>query len=165
MFLSKTKFFFLFISFFFLPGISFASAGLGTSFSYSFSTTPQISASFSARSDTSPWSVFFNSHLNEKTISLFLDDWFINERISEHIDYFVLWGMSYGATFEDEKTIFSMGCRFGAGLDFFFLRRRIEFFTQSVWNPYFGIKKEDGDFAPLFRPVNFPCSVGIRGWL
>ena len=107
---------------------------------------------------------FFNSHLGENTVTLFLDDWFINERLCEHADYFVLWGMSYGATFEEDEIIFAMGSRFGAGLDFFLLSRRLEIFGQAVWNPYFGFKKEDGDYSPLFRPVNFPCSAGLRLW-
>ena len=120
--------------------------------------------SFSARSDTSPWSVFFNAHLKENAVTLFLDDWFINERLGEHADYFVLWGMSYGSVFEEDETILAMGSRFGAGLDFFLMDRRLEIFAQTVWNPYFGVRKEDGDFSPLFRPVNFPCTAGLRLW-
>ena len=158
------KTFWLFLFFFGFCALSFARAGLGAAFSYNVSTVSCAEAAFSARSDESPWCVFFNSRLNQNSISLCLDDWFINERISEHADYFVLWGMSYGAVFESKETEFDMGCRFGAGGDFFFCKRRLELFAQLVWNPYFGIRKEDGELSPVFRPVNFPCSAGIRLW-
>lgn len=158
----KSLFVLLLLSF--VPVSLFAGAGLGVSASYCLSTQPDQCFSFSARSDTSPWSVFFNAHHVDNTITIFLDDWFINERISNHLDYYVLWGMSYGATFEEEEKIFAMGCRFGAGFDFFFLRRHVEMFLQAVWNPYFGIKKESGDFSPLFCPVNFPATAGLRIW-
>ena len=160
----KLKICLLALLFFLNMSAVFARAALGAAFSYSVSNYPHGAVSFSARSDTSPWSVFFNSHLGENTVTLFLDDWFINERLCEHADYFVLWGMSYGATFEEDEIIFAMGSRFGAGLDFFLLSRRLEIFGQTVWNPYFGFKKKDGDYSPLFRPVNFPCSAGLRLW-
>ena len=150
--------------FFFSSAFSFARAGLGGAFSYSASTTPTSFASFTARSDVSPWCLFFNAHLDKKVLSVFADDWFVNERLSEHLDYFVLWGISGGIRFEDEKREFVTGCRFGAGLDFFFCERRLEFFAQAVWNPYFGVKKFQDDYSPLFRPINFPCSAGMRVW-
>ena len=153
----------VFIFSFFLS-FSFSNVGLGGSFSYVASTSPHMQVSFTAKSDHSPWTVFFNAHLKENTISVFADDWFINERIAEHLDYFVLWGISAGATFEDDKTIIATGCRFGAGLDFFFLKRSLEFFAQSVWNPYFGIKKKNNDCSAVFKPITFPCTAGIRFW-
>lgn len=155
----------LFSAFFFLCGAAlFARAGLGGSFSYSASTTPQSFASFTARSDVSPWCVFFNTHLGESTVSVFADDWFVNERVAEHLDYYVLWGISAGARFDDGVRELATGARFGAGLDCFFLARHVEFFAQGVWNPYFGIKKSGGDYSAIFRPVNFPCTAGLRVW-
>ena len=150
------------VLFFLSMSALFSHTGLGASFSYSASTSPYAAFSFTARSDLSPWCVFFNSHLGENTISVFADDWFINERISNHLDYFVFWGISGGFRFDDELSEISTGCRFGAGLDLFLLTRHLEFIAQSVWNPYFGVKKEDGNYSPLFRPVNFPCTAGIR---
>ncbi|MBB5226170.1 hypothetical protein DYE50_10145 [Treponema ruminis] len=158
------KFFLAFFIFAGFSSLSFARVGLGGAFSYSLSADSHEMVSFSARSDESPWCLFFNSQLKENTITLFLDDWFINERLARHLDYFVLWGMSYGATFEADKTVFAMGCRFGAGFDMFFFNRRLEFFGQAVWNPYFGASKEDGSCSLLFRPVNFPCTAGLRLW-
>ena len=144
--------------------LSFAHVGLGASFSYNASTSPSCAASFTARSDESPWVIFMNAHLDENTVSAFADNWFINERVAEHLDYFVLWGISAGFRFEKKSYDLGTGCRFGMGLDFFFFRRHLEIFTQAVWNPYFGFKKEDGKYSPLIRPVNFPCTAGLRLW-
>ncbi|MBR4599747.1 MAG: hypothetical protein IKO39_06845 [Treponema sp.] len=142
----------------------FAHVGLGGSFTYNASTSPSCAASFTARSDESPWGIFMNAHLKENTVSIFADNWFVNERLAEHLDYFVLWGISLGTCFEKKSYDFGTGCRFGAGLDFFFFKRHLEFFAQAVWNPYFGVKKEDGKWSPLIRPVNFPCTAGLRLW-
>ena len=141
-----------------------ARTGLGGAFSYSLSTEPHTAASFSVRTDFSPWSLLANVHFNENTLSLFFDNWFVNERLAEHADYFLLWGMSFGSTFEENDAAICTGARFGAGFDFFFLNRRLETFVQAVWNPYLGLKKKDGDYAPVLRPVNFPCSAGLRIW-
>lgn len=150
---------------FLVPTFSFSDVGLGGSFSYGASTSPFMAASFTARSDLSPWSVFFNAHLEDNTISVFLDDWFVNERFAEHLDYYVLWGLSFGARFDDGKTEVFTGSRFGAGLDFFFFNRHFEIFTQGLWNPYLGVKKNSGEGAKfLFRPVNFPLTAGARIW-
>jgi len=143
---------------------SFAKTGLGGSFSYSAATTPQAFASVTARNDVSPWSFFLNAHFKENAISFFADDWFVNERVAEYFDYFVLWGASGYCRFEKNVFEVATGCRFGAGLDFFFIKRHLEFFAQAVWNPYFGLQKSDNEYSPLFRPVNFPCTAGARLW-
>lgn len=164
----KTKIFFFFLFFSFSAMFSFASskshAGIGSSLSYSLSTSQHSFVSFTARSDLSPWVVFFNAHFNQSVMTVFADNWFINESLSSQLDYFVFWGISGGIRFEDEKRELATGCRFGAGVDFFCLNRRLEFFAQTVWNPYFGVKKIDKDCSLIFRPVNFPCSAGIRMW-
>ena len=162
--IQKLKIYAFIVFFFSITNFIFAKAGLGGSISYSASTTPTAFASFTARSDTSPWGIFFNAHFDENTLTVFADNWFVNERLAEHADYFVLWGISGGFRFEDDIQEFCTGARFGAGLDFFFLNRYLEFFGQAVWNPYFGIKKEKSDYSAIFRPVNFPCSAGIRLW-
>ena len=160
----KLKLILIILIIFAFPFSSFAKAGIGGAFSYSLSPSKDYFASFSARSDISPWAVFLNAHIPDSSISMFFDNWFINERIFEHLDFFVLWGMSFGATFEDNETAFATGARFGGGFDIFLFKRHLEFFAQTVWNPYFGIKKEDDDFAPLIRPLNFPFSIGARVW-
>lgn len=151
----------VFCSCFFLP----ADVGMGGSFSYSVSTTPTSFVSFSARSDESPWCVFLNAHLEKETVSLFVDNWFINERLGSHLDYYVLWGLGLGATFDDGKRMVASGSRLGAGLDFFFSDRRIEVFAQAVCEPYYGFRKgSSSGWRPFIRPLNFPCSAGIRLW-
>lgn len=152
--------------FFCYTGFLSAEVGLGASFSCDISENCPKSAAFSVRSDEMPWCVFFKAGLNQNTVTLVIDNWFINERISDHTDYFVLWGISFGSTFDDgEKALFAAS-RLGAGLDFFFLRRRIEFFGQCVWEPFYGIEKDPGsDWKPFITLLNFPCSVGLRGWL
>ena len=150
--------------FFCLCTFSFAKAGLGGAFSYNVSTAPISFASFTARSDESPWCVFFNAGLKKKCVTSFVDNWFINERISNHVDYYVLWGLSFGARFDDDEYFLATGSRLGAGLDFFFLERRLEFFAQAVYEPYYGARKTDESWKPFIRPVNFPCSAGLRLW-
>lgn len=148
-----------------LPFLAFSNVGIGGSYTYNLSTSPSSSLSFTARSDESPWCIFLNAHIFDRnTISVFADDWFINERIASHLDYFVLWGISAGFSFDENYTDFGTGCRFGGGLDFFFFERHLEFFAQAAWNPYFAVKKEDDSWSPLFRPVNFPFSAGLRLW-
>ena len=162
--LLKVKIFLIAVLFSAVPAIVSSQAGMGAAFSYTASTSPESLVSFTARSDLSPWVFFMNAHLKENTLSLFADDWFINERISNHLDYFVLWGVSAGVRFDEDIFEVGTGCRFGAGLDFFFLKRRIEIFSQAVWNPYFAIKKEESDFSPVFCPANFPGTLGLRLW-
>lgn len=157
----KSIFVFIFLS---VSFSAFANVGFGGSFSYNVSTTPSEAVSFTVRSDKSPWGVFLNAHLKKNIFSVFVDDWFVNERIAEHADYFVLWGISGGCRVDDGIFEIATGSRFGAGLDFFFFKRHLEFFAQAVWNPYFGVKKEDGGFSPIIRPLNFPCSAGLRIW-
>ena len=151
----------LFLTF---PTITFANAGIGGAFSYNASPSSAFFASFTAKSDVSPWTVFFNANLDENTITIFLDDWFINERVAEHLDYFVFWGMSFGATFEENEISAGTGARFGAGLDFFFFKRHLELFVQAAWNPYFGIKNEHWDYSAIIKPLTFPCTAGVRIW-
>ena len=122
MILKKFLLIFVFVS---LPLFAFSDVGLGGAFSYNLSTSPTSAVSFTARSDESPWCIFLNAHLKNNTITVFADDWFINERIATHLDYFVLWGISAGFSFNENFTDFGTGCRFGGGLDFFFFERHL----------------------------------------
>lgn len=163
---------FLFFALFNFP--VFSHAGFGASASAVLS--PDFPVLFSAtfRSDKNPWSFFLNFGFEKEDnsfdlnkISFFADDWFISERISNHLDYFVLWGVSGGGLFDkndDDTNLYeiSTGCRFGAGLDFLFFRRHFEIFLQAVWNPYFGVKIDDGDAGAFLRPVSFPVTAGFR---
>ncbi|MBQ0050841.1 MAG: hypothetical protein KBT11_02120 [Treponema sp.] len=143
----------------------FCRTGIGGAYTYNLSTTPTDCVSATFRQDTQPWSVLTNAHLDCNKFSVFVDNWFINERIAEHLDYFVLWGISGEFLKNDEKMEISTGARAGIGLDFFFFRRHLEIFTQFVWNPYYGIKlNEDNEISPLFRPASFPCTAGLRLW-
>lgn len=156
----------LFFSVIFLCAFGAASAdiGIGGGVMYAFAPNPFAAVSVSARSDTSPWCFFASIHSEKNEFSVYADNWFVNERIAEHIDFFVLWGISVGGRLDDELAELSTGARFGAGLDFFFLRRHAELFVQSAWNPYFGVRSDDGDFEPIVSLLSFPCSTGLRLW-
>ncbi len=97
-------------------------------------------------------------------MTLSLDNWFINERITGNLDYYVLWGLGFGVTFQDDLQILAAGSRLGAGFDLFFMERRLEFFAQAVCEPYYGAKKKDRGWKAFITPVNFPCTAGIRLW-
>ena len=160
----KFKSFVIALVFFCSASFAFSSAGIGASFSECFSTVPTGLVSFTARSDVSPWCVFFNAHREKTTVTAFVDNWFINEHLTDSVDYYLLWGLSVGATFDDDEQLLATGSRLGLGLDFFLLGRRLELFTQAVCEPYYGARKTDGRWRPFIRPVNFPCSAGFRLW-
>lgn len=152
----------------------FPNAGLGASASAVLSPDFPVLVSANFRSDKNPWAFFLNfgfekddGNFDLNKISFFADDWFISERISNHLDYFVLWGVSGGVLADkndDDTNLYeiSTGCRFGAGLDFLFFKRHFEIFMQAVWNPYFGVKIDDGNFGAFLRPVSFPVTAGMR---
>ena len=102
--------------------------------------------------------------LNEFSVDV--DNWFVYERLSSHLDFFVLWGISGGAKVCHSSEYYSAGtgARFGGGLSFMFFRRSLELALQAVWNPYFAIEKDDGDFGIFGRPLNFPLSAAVRFW-
>ena len=144
---------------------AFAGSGLGVQGGYDFSSKPAWFVSVTGRSDFYPWVVSMNAYPQKNMISVFADDYFINERLSRHIDYYLFWGISAGFLSDDGLIEASTGCRFGAGADFFLFSRRMNFFCKAAWNPYFGTKKYDGSWGPLVRPLSFPCSAGFRIWL
>ena len=160
----KRKILFLCSLFFFSLATSFARAGIGASFTLDLSLNPAPLVSLTAKTDTSPWTFFFNVHPLSNTLTFFADNWFINERMAEHLEYYVFWGPSGGFTFDDGSFNMAMGARIGAGLDFFFFRRHLELFTQTAWNPYFGLQYEDGSYGPLIHVLSFPITAGLRLW-
>lgn len=171
--MKKTRFLFFFLPLYILFNFKiFSNTGIGASSSLVLTEDFPLLFSFTARSDKNPWSAFINLELDDDAsfykLSFFADDWFISERLSNHIDYYVLWGVSGGFLYDensldDTKLVeISTGCRFGGGLDFFLFKRKLELFAQAVWNPYFGIKVRDKEASPFLRPVCFPCTAGIR---
>lgn len=173
----KSKRILLFFVFFilFLVPKAFSHIGFGVSPALVLADDFPVLFSATFRSDKNPWVFFLNlendfessDKTDIKKISFFADDWFISERISEHLDYFVLWGVSGGVLYDKNdggKNLYevSTGCRFGAGLDFLFFKRHFEIFTQAAWNPYFGVKIDDGDLSAFLRPACFPLTCGIR---
>jgi len=170
----------VFVLFIFVPVSVFAKVGVGGQFGFDLGRKPDSFASLSIRSDVSPWCVSLNAHFSNPiydefalsdTFTFSADDYFVNERLCQNVEFYVLWGISagfyvdFGAADSDSKDFsFGTGSRFGGGLDFFFFHRHLELFLQAVWNPYLGIKKDDGEFGFLGKLDNFPCSVGIRFW-
>ncbi len=145
----------------------FSKTGIGFQGGYDFSSRPAWFVSVTARSDLYPWVVSMNAYPQKNMISVFADDYFVNETftpLSKNIDYYLFWGVSAGFLSDDGLIEASTGCRFGGGLDFFFLQRHVSFFCRGAWNPYFGAKKTDGNWKGLARPLSFPCSAGVRVW-
>ena len=170
---------FFVVSFFLLASaLAFPRAGFGVHGGFDCGRDSDSFVSASFRRDTSPWVFSLDAHFSNPlfsdlkfadTFTFVADDYFVNERVSEHMDVYVLWGSSAGfysdfSAGSGRDFSVGTGSRFGVGFDFFFLNRHLEFFSQAVWNPYLGVKREDGDFNFLGKIDNFPCSVGFRFW-
>lgn len=153
----------IFVFLFSLSLYSYSNTGIGAAFSFQPSLSHPV-FSFSARSDLYPWSSFLNVSLEDNSVSSYADNWFINERMSDCLDYYVLWGVSGRLCVDEKKTECTTGARLGAGLDFFFFDRKLELFSQFSWNPDFGVKKEDGKSSFVYHILSFPCTLGIRSW-
>lgn len=142
-----------------------AKTGIGIQGGFDFSTEPAFFVSVTGRSDQYPWVISLNSFPQKNMISVFADDYFVNECFENtDIEYYLFWGISAGFMSDDGVIEASTGCRFGAGMDFFCSHRQMSFFLKTAWSPYFGAKKDDGKWRPLVRPVSFPCSAGLRFW-
>lgn len=114
------------------------------------------------RSDENPWCFSVNAWPTHGTLSVFADNWFVNERINDTLDFFGFWGISGCAGFDG----FSLGtgARLGAGIDCFILEnRQLELYWQAAWNPYFGIEDDDG-IKFMANPLCFPFQTGVRWW-
>lgn len=171
---------FFVLAFFFISQSAFSNAGFGGQFGFDSGRNSDSFASLSFRTDVSPWCVSMNVHFTNPiadefafsdTFSLAVDDYFVNERICNNVEFYILWGISAGFSFDfgaDESSSkdFSVGTgsRFGGGIDFFFFNRHLELFLQAVWNPYLGLKRENDEFGFLGKIDNFPCSLGFRIW-
>mgnify|MGYP006916023033 FL=1 len=172
------KKFFLLCAFLLSASSVFSRTGFGLRGGFDCGSSSDTFVSASVRRDTSPWCVSIGAHFSNPvfssleptgTFTAAFDDYFVNERIQEHIDIYVLWGISAGFSCgfdgSGEKD-FSVGTgsRFGVGFDFFFFGRHLEFFSEAVWNPYLGVEREGGDFSFMGKVDNFPCSLGFRIW-
>lgn len=166
---------FLFVFSFF----AYSRSGFGGQMGFDFSTKTDTFFSATFKTDTSPLCISLNAHFtnpiynelkSSNTFTFSLDDWFVNERLAEHLDFYILWGISGGFFYDfncdssEKDFLLGTGSRFGFGLDFFFFNRHLEFFTQAVWNPFIALGKTESDFDVDFRPINFPCSIGMRIW-
>lgn len=170
----KRKFLMIFLSF--LCTFSYASLGIGTHAGVNFSTDQDTFVSLTIKPDTSPWCSNINAHFSEvykekfeykNTITFALDNWFINENLTDHLEYYILWGVSAGMYLKSmDEFAYSIGtgCRFGLGVELLCINRHLELFLQGVWNPYVGVKLVDNNLEAMFVPVNFPCSFGFRIW-
>ena len=155
------------------PTTVFADLGLGVGVGMDISSSPDTFVSASFRTDTNPWCISVSAHFNDKFASFknawsfSADNWFVYNSLEKNIDYFCLWGFSGGIEKDfssGDDFSFAFGSRLGAGLDFFFLDRRTEFFAQFVWDLRIGLERENDEFNMLFAPDNFPISAGIRVW-
>ncbi len=167
------RFFFVFLFALFSVFGAFSHVGVGGGgdfFASPHESSSAISVSF--RTDTSPWGVtlsaLFESDFSEfkHEFSIFVDNWFVYERLSSFVDFFVLWGISaeFFAKTQDDFFVGS-GARLGTGLSFMFFDRKIELLTQAVWNPYVALGKDSGDFSVTLRPLFFPLSLALRFWI
>ena len=131
----------------------------------------------SIRSDRSPWGISLDCNFKDKSADLILDDWWIVKRLSNNVNLYTFWGMSFGARLENEwygetgmrlgGSLRGTGSRVGAGVDVFLFKSRcLEFFAQAAWNPSIGANwdSEEDELSLCFRPACFPVNGGIRLW-
>lgn len=153
-----------------IPCNVFARFGFGVQQGFSLSREPESFISLSGRSDEYPWgfAMSFNFEPDfskfKGAYQIYGDNWFVNKKIAEHLDYFLIWGFSTRFRKDCDNFEFTFGGRSGGGLDFYLAERHFEFFIQTVWNPNFGIKGEGDGIAPSFYLLNFPSECGIRIW-
>ena len=150
-----------------LPSALHARFGFGVGGGFCFSAAPNEFASASFRADTSPWCFGVSVHSNG-AFSVSADNWVIHKKLSDTISWFALWGLSleFRRGFSEDAADFeaAFGSRAGAGMDFFFLERRLELSSHIVWDMQAGVERTDGDLSFLFRPAHFPCSLSLRLW-
>ena len=158
------KKFFLLCAFLLSASSVFSRTGFGLQGGFDCGSSSDNFVSASVRRDPSPWCVSIGAHFSNPvfssleptgTFTAAFDDYFVNERIMEHIDMYVLWGISAGFSCDFDGSV---------GFDFFFFGRHLEFFSEAVWNPYLGVEREGGDFSFMGKVDNFPCSLGFRIW-
>ncbi len=143
----------------------FVYADIGAGGDVGFYVSPDYYGYFSAsfRSDESPWVFYVAFSPFDDRILGIADNWFINKKLSTHLDYFIFWGISSDC--KADAFMAGTGARVGAGISWFMLgERALEFSLQGAWNPSFGIKDDDGDKCMYIRPIDFPFSTGARWW-
>ena len=138
----------------------------GGDFSFNIEPESNLTAGISLRSDLSPWGISASWNFSGKSAELALDNWWICKKISPSLNFYALWGMSFGGRFENEF-YGQTGARLGFGFDaFLFKNRSLEFYAQSAWNPSIGMNyNSDGrKFSLRFVPACFPVNAGCRLW-
>lgn len=125
-----------------------------------------VTSGISVRSDMSPWGLEAHWNFNERSLALFLDDWWICKRLNSMLNFYTFWGLSFGLKFENEFYA-QTGPRLGLGIDvFLFKNRSLEFYVQGAWNPSLGMNydRDDEKYSFRFVPSSFPVNSGIRFW-
>ena len=154
----------VFLACIFMGSVAFAGIGFGVQGGVKSDPSLDCSAGISVRSEFSPWGISASWNIREKSADLVLDNWWIYKKINSRINWFALWGMSFGGKFENEF-YGETGARVGIGINAFCLENRgLEFYTHAVWNPSFGLNYDSGDekFTFRFVPACFPVNAGIR---
>ncbi len=144
----------------------FAKTGIGIQGGIKIDMGADLVEGITFRTDMSPWGIAIDCNHEEKSVDLILDDWWIVKRLSNNVNLYAFWGMSFGARFES-SWYGETGPRVGAGLSAFLFRNRfLELYVQSAWNPSIGVNwdEEDEEFSLRFRPACFPANAGIRFW-
>ncbi len=139
-----------------------AGAEIGFEENLIFDTYHHSFTSATYRSDESPWCFSLYTWPFDLNITATADNWFVNERLNDRLDYYFFWGISGHSGFDDFNI--GTGARLGGGVDWFLLdSRNLELYWQVCWNPYFGIQYIDS-WEPMVRPCNIPFSTGARWW-
>lgn len=115
------------------------------------------------RSDEYPWTFTASAAPFDPALSATADNWFVYEELSSPVNYYIFWGISAGLDLDDLFAV-NTGARVGAGINWFVLdSRQLEFYVQAAWNPYAGIKNDEG-WEAYIEPLSFPLATGARWW-
>ncbi|MCQ2241359.1 hypothetical protein [Treponema sp.] len=157
----------LFIGCMFFCSVAFAKVGCGVQGGVKFSPSPDGSTGITIRSEYTPWGISASYNFKEKSADLILDNWWVYKKMNSNINWFALWGMSFGGRIENESYV-ETGARVGIGINAFcFESCCLEFYTHAVWNPSVGVNydRDDEKYSFRFVPACFPINAGIRVWL
>lgn len=144
-----------------------AKTGLGIQGGIRFTPSPEGCFGITGRSESSPWGVEISYDFREESINLVLDNWWIYKRIDSNLNWFALWGLSFGGRLKNEAYL-DTGSRVGIGLNAFcFESRCLELYAQAAWNPTVGIDfdRDGKKYSVRVTPACFPVNAGIRFWL
>lgn len=150
-----------------LYSFSYAKNAIGIQSGIKIDSSFDYNTGINFRSDFSPWGIAASYNIKQKSVDLVFDNWWIYKKINSNINWFTLWGISFGAKTEN-KLLFETGSRLGIGMNFFcFNNRFFELYFYSAWNPSVGINynKEDSKTSFCFTPNCFPSNIGFRIWI